>query len=345
MNEVTRFKVYLHQSDRKPLTIYKLCTSIKFLLRRTNNNLNRDSVDNLFVQMKEEGKSARYINTLIGALRAYAKFAGLEDLYDLKEYKELRALKSTMSDDEIEAFLSLPCPKTRIVHPKTGKVFERINSKAGYDVWTQFFSIMAYTGMRTGEVAKLTVDDIDFGRQIFTLKDTKTNDNRLVPIPPNITASLREYVKEKDHYLFPSANGGRHLGGPPIVDNVDWHYNFHTRIRAMGIKRKGLTPYSLRHSFITRMLEEDVNIFKVQKIVGHRRLETTANYTHLTTKDIQTAIRKLPLIRKATNPREKLKSIIEALQTFCLADDPGLEYTFNQSHDGFYLSVRVKESL
>lgn len=165
----------------------------------------------------------------------------------------------------------------------------------------------------------LRTENLDFGRGVFVLEDTKTNDTRLVPIPPNLKDKLNHYLAEQHlgpkEYLFASTRGGNKDGNTPVFDNVDWHYNFHARLRRLGIRRPHLTPYSLRHSFITRLLEEDVNLFKVQKIVGHRRLSTTAQYTHMTTKDLIRAINKDPLIMKYTDPNNTLDTIEEVISS------------------------------
>jgi len=200
-----------------------------------------------------------------------------------------------MSDAEIEAFLSLPPPTNG----------ERV--KNNYAVWTLFFKILAYSGMRPGEVAHLAIDRVDFGRQVFVLEDTKTNTPRYVPIAPALLSDLTDHIKTlTGDKLFPSTRGGKFRQNG-VVNDVDWGYNFHSRIKRLGIKRKNLRPYSLRPSFITRMLDEDVNIFKVQKIVGHRQISTTAHYTHLTTKDITRAINKDPLSRASLPYYERLK--------------------------------------
>ena len=147
------------------------------------------------------------------------------------------------------------------------------------------------------------------------------------PIPPHLLNEIKSHIDSLDQkFLFPSRRGGNKDGITPVVDNVDWHYNFHARIKRLGIKRQNLSPYSLRHSFITRMLEEDVNLFKVQKIVGHRKIETTAHYTHLTTKDIQTALRKDPLIKRKIAPEEMITQIVEHISTYTLQKDPRFDY-------------------
>ncbi|MCL5018874.1 MAG: site-specific integrase [Patescibacteria group bacterium] len=240
--------------------------------------------------------------------------------------KEKEAIKATLSDEEIEAFLKL-LPKRK------GKK-EGLN----YNKWTLFFSLMAFTGMRSGEVASLKVDQVDFGRGIFVIEDSKTNTPRFVPIPPNIKTVLENYVKKCTGYLFPSPRNGK----DGVVRNVDWGYQFHQRLNRLGIKRKYLTPYSLRHSFITRMLEEDVNIFKIQKIVGHRDLRTTAHYTHLTTKDIQRAITRHPIIRRSTEPITIIHSLVEMIKSFSIENDNRFFYRLEENNNGLRFELSLK---
>lgn len=309
-------------------------------------------LENLFVTLKSQGKKNVYINKLRETARLYCHFLqykGIDidqSIFSIKKLKEEAVMRATMSDSEIEAFLNLPAPSVEKSNQYTNKKTWSIQtSKKGYATWTLFFSIMAYSGMRPNEVARLTPDLVDFGRDIFiiTEENSKTHTLRFVPIAPNIKDALQEHVKTlKGNYLFPSRNGGNSRLGVGVFSSVQWGYNFHTRCKRLGIKRKGLCPYSLRHSLITRLLEEDVNIFKVQKIVGHRRLDTTAAYTHMTTKDIQLAISKHPLIRKATDPQQILSAFKEIIRSFEFEKNAKFVFNMNESNDG--LSVNIKLS-
>jgi len=330
MTDLEGYRLYLIRKNCKPSTI-KANVRTLILLEKNVNNLTKENIDAFFLKLLESGKQATYINRLIGVLRTYADFAGLEEL---RKYKFLRVRnnfkKSTMSDQEIEAFLAL---KPLREDSRTQKYWKRM---------TMFWKICAFTAMRMGEVAHLTIDTVDFGQGIFFLEDTKTNSPRVVPIPGNIEKELKEYIVPlENEKLFPSTYGGQQLSGG-VIDGVAWRYDFQKRIQKLGIKRKNLTPYSLRHSMITRLCEEDVNITKIMKLAGHKRIETTLKYTHLVYKDIQEAIKKHPLIRKSSSPQEKVKYRAERIKSWELDKDEDLAYEYQEGNGWLRLDLKVK---
>jgi len=315
--------------DRKRSTVRNYNLTLNRLVKECK-VLNYHKAQAFLTKLKNEGKRGSYINKFVDCLRLWGQYTHDRKLAKFPFFKEEIFIKATMSDEEIEAFLNLsPIIRKRI--SKSGKLFYSTCDPDLYKVWTLFFGIMAFTGMRPGEVAHLKVEDVDFGRSVFILEDTKTNEPRFVPIPPNLSNDIKQFLSRiKSEYLFASRRGGDHNGEGKVFDSIDWFYNFHTRIKRLGITRRNLSVYSLRHSFITRMLEEDVNIFKVQKIVGHHRIDTTAQYEHLTTKDICESIKRLPLIKKTLSPLDKLNSIKEVIQRV-MGDSDGLAYHFTNN--------------
>lgn len=263
-----------------------------------------------------------YINKHIFAIRVYATCMGLEDgLKNFKPLKDQPFSKATLSLAEITAFLSLK---------PEGNEDRRLHR-----FWVLFFKTVASTGMRTGEVANLKIDDVDFGREVFVLQETKTGKPRNVPIPRSLIPELQQRITEVSKHVFENPRSG----GLPT--DSEWHYQFHKRINKLGIKRKNLTPYSLRHSFITRLLEEDINIFKVQKIVGHSNIATTAGYTHLTTKDIIKTIAKDPMELQNMSPQDAFEAIRGSLKNTLLS----IPFTDDLRHelieDDKSISIRV----
>lgn len=337
MNNVAGFQLWLAQKGRKVNTVRTTSYNITRVLRQCE--LNKESISSYLFQLQKEGKRNAYLNHFVTALHLYGEYANIPFLKEFKQFPDQPFLKATMSDEEIEAFLACRCPQAEYLRGTN----TYSPSWVRWHRMTVFWSICAYTGMRTGEVAHLTITDVDWGRNVFILEDTKTNTPRVVPIPPNIKETLIAYMKDTSHFLFPSIQGGNHNNTGKVIDSVDWGYDFHKRRKMLGIQRKNLSPYSLRHSLITRLLEEDVNIFKVQKIVGHKRIDTTARYTHLSTKDMQEAIKKHPLIRRATEPKDILQALVLAIEGFQLDKDDRFHVSINKTESSVEIAVKIKQ--
>lgn len=338
LNVIQDYTLYFSQEGRKKSTLRTHLVLLKALLKECP-LLSEQEIVKFLLNLKTLGRNAGYINHFIDVLRNVNKFHPLP--YIPKYFKEgPPAMKSTMSDDEIESFLSLPCPVCRHVSTK-GLETTRVTDPRGYEQMTLFWKICAFTGMRMGEVANLTIDRCDFGRSIFILEDTKTNTPRYVPIATNIQKDVQEYISHlMGNYLFPSRRGGNDKG--PVIDDVDWHYSFKNRIKRLGIKRKGLTPYSFRHSMATRLLEEDVSFPKVMKIMGHRDPKTTLQYEHLTTKDLQSAITKHPLVRRSTDCETILNALVAKVEDFNLRHDNRFYFKMNRENGALFIEIKAK---
>jgi site-specific recombinase XerD len=77
---------------------------------------------------------------------------------------------------------------------------------------------------------------------------------------------------------------------------------FHEAADAAGI-RKHVTLHTLRHSFATHLLEHDTHIRKIQVLLGHEKLQTTARYLHVATGMISAV--ESPLDRLARPKRKR----------------------------------------
>jgi len=95
--------------------------------------------------------------------------------------------------------------------------------------------------------------------------------------------------------LFP----GRKPGKPMTTRQLS--RLFHEAADAAGIKKK-VTLHALRHSFATQLLERNTDIRKIQALLGHDKLDTTARYTRVATGMIASIESPLDLL---SQPRKK----------------------------------------
>ena len=137
------------------------------------------------------------------------------------------------------------------------------------------------TGARRAELTHLKVSDIDSQRMVIRIQGGKGRKDRDVMLSPKLLEELRAHwcrlQRKPSSWLFP---GNRdHRGDQPIDTKTVWHACKQAAKRA-GIK-KDVHPHTLRHSFATHLLEAGADLRTIQILLGHRDLEETTIYLHL----------------------------------------------------------------
>lgn len=256
------FRIFLVRRGIHPNSVTLKLQLVK-RLKKASPSLLVDELNTFLFSLYEKGRKATYINAIICAARVYGKYLETDKFKGLKFYKTKEFARQTLSDSEITRFLTLPFPRKNQQH------------RERYELMTLFFRCLAFTGCRPSEIASLTVDQVDFGRGVFVLIQTKTVP-RNVDIHPSLTADLEAHIKTlKTDLLFKAQ-----MNDKPICKE-NWRNAFDLRIKLLGIRRPNLSCYSLRHSLATRWAEDDVSLFKIGKQLGQKRIETTAKYVHL----------------------------------------------------------------
>ena len=151
-------------------------------------------------------------------------------------------------------------------------------------------------GLRVSETTRLGCRDIDSQRMMIHIRLAKGRKDRYVPLSPVLLKILRQYwlagKRKPDTWLFP---GG--LPGRPITPSALQHVC--VKARAASGTRKQVTPHTLRHSFATHHLEAGTDLRTLQLLMGHRRLQTTAIYLHVSAGKLASAGTPLDLLADA----------------------------------------------
>src|SRR5262245_12700490 len=162
------------------------------------------------------------------------------------------------------------------------------------------------TGVRRAELCRLHVSDIDSQRMVVHIRHGKGGHDRDVPLSATLLETLRVYwrwMKPKT-YLFPGTVKNWRAD-VPLSTCVPWAACQQAAKRA-GIT-KPLSPHTLRHCFATHLLEAGADLRTIQVLLGHRKLEHTIIYLHLSTRHLHAVSNPLDALH-VSNPNTVKRS-------------------------------------
>ncbi len=127
-----------------------------------------------------------------------------------------------------------------------------------------------YCGLRNNEALNLKKTDVDFTSGTIFIRQGKFSKDRYVPIPKMLENEMRLYMAgcEKE-YLFKitDRHARRIIKGAAVAARIPDPFGIH--------------PHTLRHSYATYLLGENVPLLIISKMLGHASLQATEIYTHL----------------------------------------------------------------
>ena len=152
-------------------------------------------------------------------------------------------------------------------------------------------------GLRLSEALGLKPGDIDSDRMLIHVRQGKGKKDRMVMLSPTLLEELRHYVRRArpQHWLFPGTDPTQ-----PLCSRAVQRTCRLTGERAKISKR--VTPHVLRHCFATHLLDAGTDLRVIQMLLGHRRLTTTAIYTHVSTRRLQATVSPLDRLPDLTPP-------------------------------------------
>ena len=226
---------------------------------------------NTFIMEKDLSKVTRddikiYLKELFMKEKDYIK---INPVSSIKYPKREKVLPKFVQYNELEEMLEVS---------KLGDFGERNNL---------IIELMYNTGVRVSELVNIKINDIDFENERIRILG-KGSYERFVFYGDYAKSSLNKYINGLRHkllngktndYLFLNKNGDNITtkGIQKIVLNI---------IKETSVKTK-VSPHTLRHTFATHLLDNGCDLRSVQDMLGHKSINTTEVYTHITSERLK----------------------------------------------------------
>ncbi len=136
-----------------------------------------------------------------------------------------------------------------------------------------YVTLLLETGCRSGQILKLTWEQIDFNKRIlnFSSKATKGKKRLILPLSTN---ALETLAHMQNVQVLANFNDGLVFGGVQSFKK-----SFASAKKRAGLDK--LRIHDLRHTFASWLVQSGTSIYVVQKLLGHSRIESTIRYSHL----------------------------------------------------------------
>ncbi len=263
-------------------------------LKRNNiekiGNITREIIDNYRHESFERTNNATSVNTYLRAIRTFLNFAIKRNyLRNIKVemLNEEEKIKPTYTDKEIELLLEKPNLK------EVGF--------AEYRNWVIINWLLA-TGNRARTVRNIKIKDLDFESGFVRIRKTKNKRQQLIPLGREITRILQEYLEyrdgENEDWLFPT-----------IYNDQMKQDSLVSAIRRYNLSR-GITKTSthlFRHTFAKKWILNGGDMFRLQKILGHRSMEMVKEYVNMFSDDLKEGFEKYNPLNEFKSNKSKIK--------------------------------------
>lgn len=296
--ETLRNKIRVQQLAYKTEQAYVgwVVRFIHFHNKRHPAEMGKDEVEAFLTQLAKSGVSPQTQNQAFSAILFMYRHVVGKDLENIQALRAKREehVPTVLTKQEVQAVLC------------------RMNGK-----YNMIGKMLYGSGMRLMECMRLRVKDVDLERLTLTLRDTKSNRDRITVLPTSVVDPLRALLAKNKiqhdedlrlgfgsvempgalgrkypraeyewgwQYVFPASQFSK----DPRSGIVRRHHLFETSVQkairraalAAGIT-KPVGAHTFRHSFATHLLENGTDIRTIQELLGHRNIKTTMIYTHV----------------------------------------------------------------
>lgn len=237
---------------------------------------------------------------------AWLRTRGLAPASAVRHVNSLRAFWGYLRDEsrtQADPFVRISIPKLPSRPPRALSAQEAQGlldaAEQQHCVFSAFrdkaiLSLLIFGGLRRNEIIRLQLHDLDLNAATVTVVSGKGAKGRLIPLSAGAQDAVRDWVE-----LRPTNCSHDHLftskWGAPLSKNGLMSCLQRALARA-DIRAEGVTLHTLRHTFATLMLQGGCDLYSLQQLLGHSRLDTTATYLHAGLANLRQALSCHPLI-------------------------------------------------
>lgn len=157
---------------------------------------------------------------------------------------------------------------------------------------TAVLSVLLFTGIRRSELLALALPDVDPAGGTLQVLAGKGGKARLVPLLEPACAAVSDWLELRpdcEHDRLFTSKWGAPLSKRGLASALD------RALDGARVGKAGITLHSLRHTFACLLLKGGCDLYSLQRMLGHSRLDTTATYLHATVEDLRQAVEVHPL--------------------------------------------------
>ena len=278
ITEYLEYCEYRKRLDSKSLKAYRIdLKQYDTFSCNLQEGLSRNTLDSFITTLHKQYKP-KTVKRKIASLKAFFHYLEYKDLLAENpfnkldvHFREAKLLPKTIPFHSIQKFLS-------VLYEQKSHASSEYQLRC-YIRDIAVIELLFATGMRISELCSLKPTDIDLESNTVLIYGKGAKERILQLGNPNVLSALISYqdtFKNEINYCgYFFVNKLKHKLSDQSVRFMINHY-----AELAGIEQH-ITPHMFRHSFATLLLEQDVDIRYIQKMLGHSSISTTEIYTHV----------------------------------------------------------------
>jgi integrase/recombinase XerD len=254
-------------------------------------DINSDIVENYVLYMIDMLDKKSSVNSNLRSVRAFCNYCMkngyIKEKFKVNMLKTKKKIKETYSDKELKLLLVKP------------DLLEC--DFAEYRSWLMVNWIMS-TGNRLRTIRNIKVKDLDFESGYIKLSTTKNRYQQIIPFGKELQKLVKEYLEyregEDEDYLFCNIYGEK-LSTTAVTSAIR-RYNLNR-----GVSKT--STHLFRHTFAKKWILNGGDIFRLQKMLGHKSLEMVKEYVNMFGEDLKEDFEEFNPLNEFSKNKEYIK--------------------------------------